>query len=93
MIYVVTSFDFGGSSNVKLHVATADANLAQEVYASVLDACNLKNAAYTGGGARMLVELTQIQEDTKLLGDDAHTLFWGSGDAQNNNGHSTRLEP
>ena len=88
MIYVVTSFDFGGSSNVKLHVATADASLAQEVYESVLDACNLKNAAYAStGGARMLVELTQIQEDTKLLGDDAHTLFWGGG-AQNNNGHS-----
>ena len=82
-MYVVTSFDFGGSSNVKLHVATADANLAQEVYASVLDACNLKNAAYTGG-ARMLVELTQIPADTKLLGADAITLFWG-GDAQNNN--------
>ena len=82
-MYVVTSFDFGGSSNVKLHVATADANLAQEVYASVLDACNLKNAAYTGG-ARMLVELTHIPADTKLLGADARTLFWG-GDAQNNN--------
>ena len=82
-MYVVTSFDFGGSSNVKLHIATADANLAQEVYASVLDACNLKNAAYTGG-ARMLVELTQIPADTKLLGADARTLFWG-GDAQNNN--------
>ena len=82
-MYVVTSFDFGGSSNVKLHVATADANLAQEVYASVLDACNLKNAAYTGA-ARMLVELTHIPADTKLLGADARTLFWG-GDAQNNN--------
>jgi len=89
IIYVVTSFDFGGSSNVKLHVATADASLAQEVYESVLEACNLKNKAYTDGAARALVELTQIQEDTKLLGDDAHTLFWGGGgDAQNNNGHS-----
>ena len=85
-MYVVTSFDFGGSSNVKLHVATADANLAQEVYASVLDACNLKNTAYASadGAARALVELTQVPADTKLLGADARTLFWG-GDAQNNN--------
>jgi len=85
MMYVVTSFDFGGTSNVKLHVATADAKLAQEVYTSVLDACNLHNAAYAsaGGAARMLVELTQIPEDTKLLGADARTLFWS--DVQNNN--------
>ena len=80
-MYVVTSFDFGGTSDVKLHAVTADEALAQEVYASVLNSCNLINSS---GAARTLVELTQIPADTKLLGADARTLFWG-GDAQNNN--------
>ena len=83
-MYVVTSFDFGGTSNVKLHAVTADEALAQEVYASVLNSCNLINSTANHGAARALVELTQIPADTKLLGADARTLFWG-GDAQNNN--------
>ena len=82
MIYVVTSFDFGGSSNVKIHAATADAALAQSVYASVAA------GAVDDGAHKMLVELTPVPEDTPLLGADALTLFWGSTPgAQNNNKH------
>jgi hypothetical protein len=35
-MHVATSYDFGGSSEVKLHVVTDDLDLAQDVYASVL---------------------------------------------------------
>ena len=84
MVHIVTSFDFGGSSAVKLHVVTLDLTLAQEVYASVLAVCALHNATCSAG-ARLLVELTHIPQDTKLLGADARTLFWGDKSAQNNN--------
>ena len=84
MMYVVTSFDFGGESAVKLHIVTTDLTLAQEVYASVLAVCDEHNATCSDA-ARLLVELTHIPKDTKLLGSDARTLFWGDRGAQNNN--------
>ncbi len=84
--YVVTSFDFGGCNDVKIHVATADLGLAQEVYLSVLSVCNLTNAARDSDAARMLVELAHVPPDTRLLGRDALTLFWGrDARATNNN--------
>ena len=84
MTHVVTSFDFGGTSNVKLHAVTDDPDLAQEVYASVLAVCN-QNNSNTDPATRMMVELTHVPKDTRLLGADALTLFWGSGSRQNNN--------
>ena len=75
MTYVVTSFDFGGSSNVKIHVATDSLPLAQDVYAAV---CGQAGPA-ASDGVKVLVELTQVPKDISLLGTDALTLFWGSG--------------
>ena len=75
--YIVTSFDFGGRSDVKLHVATDRLDLAEEVYASVLTDCNEYNATHDTQAGMMLVELTHIPKDTQLLGPDALTLFWG----------------
>jgi hypothetical protein len=83
MMHVVTSFDFGGTSNVKLHAVTDDPDLAQDVYASVLAVCDQHNSN-AHPTTRMMVELTHVPKDTKLLGADALTLFWG-GSAQNNN--------
>ena len=34
-MFVVSSFDFGGTSDIKLHVVTDDSTLAREVYDSV----------------------------------------------------------
>jgi hypothetical protein len=82
-MHVVTSFDFGGTSNVKLHVVTDDLGLAQEVYASVLELCNQNNMSNTDTATKMMVELTHVTKDTKLLGAEALTLFWGSGDNNN----------
>ena len=76
MVYVVTSFDFGGSSDVKIHAVTDSYDMAQAVYSEVLAVCNLTNAARCCDAARMLAELTDVPMDTKLVGSDAKTLFW-----------------
>ncbi len=81
-MYLVTSFDLGGSSNVNVHVATEDLATAESVYASVLQVCNAENA---NSVCRMLVELTQVPTDVSLLGCDAVTLFWGKNSIRNNN--------
>ena len=83
-MHVVTSYDFGGSSEIKMHVVTDDLDLAQDVYASVLAVCDQHNTGRTGA-IKMMVELTHLPKDTKLLGADARLLFWGSKTAQNNN--------
>ena len=72
MLYVVVSFDFGGSSDVKVHAATADLALARTTYEAVC-------------ADRALVELVHVPRDTALLGRDALTLFWGRGTEHNNN--------
>ena len=78
-IYVVSSFDFGGTNNVKIHAASADYNLAQAVYQSVRANSDLHYDATNS--TRLLVELTPIPP-----GANAITLFWGSTvGAMNNN--------
>ena len=57
MMHVVTSFDFGGTSNVKLHAVTDDPDLAQDVYASVLAVCDQHNSN-AHPATTMMVELT-----------------------------------
>ena len=83
-MHVVTSFDFGGTNNVKLHAVTDNLDLAQDVYASVLAVCDQHNSN-AHPATKMMVELTHVPKDTRLLGADALTLFWGSGSRQNNN--------
>ena len=87
-VHVVTSFDFGNTSNVKLHAVTEDPDLAQEVYASVLAVCD-ENNSKAHPATMMMVELTHVPKDTRLLGSDALTLFWGgSGSAQKKNNNN-----
>jgi hypothetical protein len=87
MMNVVTSFDFGGTSNVKLHAVTDDLDLAQEVYASVLRVCDQHNNN-SHPATMMMVELTHVPKDTRLMGADALTLFWGGGDGNQNNNNN-----
>ena len=70
MIYIMTTFNFGGTSKFKLHVATADRAHIQKVYETVRTACGLKKATTTA--TRMIVELTPVSPDAGEL-----TLFWG----------------
>jgi hypothetical protein len=76
MVYVVTSFDFGGSSEVKIHTVTDRYDIAQEVHSEVLAVCNLTNAGRCCNATMMMTELTEVPMDTKLMGRDAKTLFW-----------------
>ena len=83
MLYVVVSLDFGGSSDVKIHAATARLEVAQAAYAAVRAECDAANAGRVDG-VRRLVELARVPADTALLGGDALTLFWGVGAEHNN---------
>ena len=84
--YLVISFDFGGSSDVKVHAATACADLAWTVYEEVRAECDAQNAGYAAsGGAKRLVELARVPADKALVGAEAPTLFWGGGSTNNNN--------
>ena len=77
-VYLVTSFDFGGSSYVKVHVVTDDLPTAETVYASVMEVCNTENArADEDSPCKMLVELTHVPLNAPLLGSNALTLYWG----------------
>ena len=79
-MYVVTSYDFGGTCDVKLHVVTDKMELAQEVYTKVSAICAAHNASHVDDGIKMLVELTHVEKDVP----DTRVLYWGSG-AHNNN--------
>jgi hypothetical protein len=84
-MYLVTSFDFGGNSNVNVHVLTDDLTSADTVYASVLEVCDAQNAKQNNLAGKMLVELREIPLNTPMIGSDALTLFWGNDAALNSN--------
>ncbi len=81
-MYLVTSFDFGGNSNVNVHVLTDDLTSAETVYASVLEVCDAQNAKQDN--RKMLAELREIPINTPMIGSDALTLFWGEALNSNN---------
>ena len=88
--YLVISFDFGGSSDVKVHVATASVDLAQTVYEEVCAECDAQNArCAASGAAKRLVERARVPADKALVGAEALTLFWGGGSSTNNNNTTT----
>jgi hypothetical protein len=96
MTYVVTSFDFGGSSTVKIHVVTDDLAVAEAVYArasGLADAAN--RVCHDPSACKVLVELTDVSSVVARLGNDAIgsdvTLFWGQHALRSNNDPS--LEP
>jgi hypothetical protein len=81
--YVVSSFDFGGSSAVQLHVVTDDRDRAEAVYSAVLAECD---ASEKRDGVQRLVELTPVAMDTRL----DRTLYWGPAALNNNNTRAER---
>lgn len=86
MVYVVSSYDFGGSGDVKVHIITESPQKAQEVYTKVLaeaDKINEKNKQVLG--ARYLVELTEVPVEKELIDSEAIKLFWGKHAVANNN--------
>ena len=72
-MYMVTSFDFGGSSTVNIHILTDNLQDAEDVYADVVEKANQTN---------ILVELSTVPTNTRLT--DV-TLFWGKNAVKSNN--------
>lgn len=72
-IHIVTSFDCGGNSDVKIHIITENYDLADSAYTTVL-----ADVAPGGdnNGCKKLVELTTLPKD-KLFRDGC-TLYWGA---------------
>jgi hypothetical protein len=78
-MFLVVSFDFGGSSNVALHACTTDEEAAKALYDCLVTKyapANAKAAAEDNGCAR-LVELVRV-DGNNFLSDKGYVLFWGS---------------
>jgi hypothetical protein len=84
-VYTVTSFEFGGCSDVRVHIVTDNMPMAEEVYNLVMQEANEYNDKYGNNATRLLVELSKLPWNTKLLGPEAATLFWGKHSILNNN--------
>jgi hypothetical protein len=86
MVYIVSSYDFGGSSYVNLHIVTNNLKKAQEVYNKVVSDVNNINQSYgESSGAKYLVELTEVAEEKEFVGSESIKLHWGRDAVVNNN--------
>lgn len=79
-MYLVSSFDFGGSSHVRIHIVTSDFDRAKLVYDNVLHSANIINEN-AEPGTKYLVELTEVKDDET----EPVTLYWGKNAVFNNN--------
>lgn len=74
--YVLVSFDFGGTSAVKVHCVTKSEAIGRSMYATVADRhkdANAKRQSTESGS--VLVELVELPDD--FSSSDGHILFWG----------------
>jgi hypothetical protein len=86
MVYIVSSYDFGSSSDVNLHIVTNVLQKAQEVYNKLVTDVNKINQNYgENSGAKYLVELTEVAEEKEFVGSESIKLHWGSDAVINNN--------
>lgn len=70
MPYVVVSFDFGGSSDVRIHALTDDIENAKKVH-SQLDA----NSPAAREGYQRLIQVVRLPGE--YVSREGHCLFWG----------------
>ena len=78
--YMVVSFDFGGTSAVKVHCVTKTEAVGRTVYAAVSDSVKASNTARgesEAGG--VLVDLFHVPDGYSSV--EGHTLFWGNDNA------------
>ena len=96
-MYIVVSYDFGGSSSVTLHSVTTDLLDATAVYERVASAVSDYNRRYVHEGLIHIVELVSVPSGFS----DARgfQLFWSRADddaltgvsvLRTNNGRTTR---
>ena len=73
-MYLVISFDFGGSSDVRIHALTHDLYKADSVYIK-LHGLPPYQPRYDGDCLYTLLELIEIPED--FLDEHGTCLYWG----------------
>lgn len=86
IVYIVSSYDFGGSSDINIHIITNSLQKAREVYNIVLveaNKINEKNKEVSG--TKYLVELTEVPSEQEFIESKAIKLFWGKHAIMNNN--------
>lgn len=69
-MYLVISFDFCGSSDVKIHILTQDKEKALKMYNNVLKLLKLDNEDET-----YQLQLVSVPDDFSCK--KGYTLFWG----------------
>lgn len=77
-MYIVVSFDFGGSSNVALHCCTSDIVMAEALYEKIAQSYVEYNSARDrdDDAAMRLVELVEVQDG--FSSEEGLTLYWGN---------------
>lgn len=76
-MFLVVSFDFGGTSAVKIHCATSSEPVGRSMFAAMTDRHRDENAKREASGAgSLLIELVEVPDE--YSSSDGHMLFWGS---------------
>lgn len=76
-MFLVVSFDFGGTSAVKIHCATPSENVGRSMFAAMSDRHRDENEKRLASGAgSLLIDLVEVPNE--YSSSDGHTLFWGS---------------
>ncbi len=74
-MYLVISFDFCGSSDVKIHILTQDKEKALKMYNNVIKLLKLDTS---NEDETYQLQLVSIPDDFSCK--KGHTLFWGNDD-------------
>lgn len=79
-MYIVMSYDFGGTATVKIHCTTASLEIARARYTTLADTHRIQNMNRIAANAgSTLIELAEVPDD--FDSDAGHTLFWGEDSA------------
>ena len=85
--YILVSFDFGGTSAVKVHCVTSSEAVGRSMFAAMADRYVPENETRAASGAgKLLLELLEVPDE--YSSSDGTTLFWGAGEPKsvlNNN--------
>lgn len=79
MPFLVTSFDFGGSSRVYLHACTPDYSSAKKTYETVRERHDAYNREHIKEGIQHLVEMVYVR-DGDVHSDTGIPICYGDGD-------------
>lgn len=75
-MYIILSFDFGGSYDVVLHCMSVDGLKAQRIYNILVDKYKNYNHTFENQGVKRLIEFLKVPDDFEW--EEGMTFFWGS---------------